>query len=515
MLMLPFLMFFLACNGGGSRDSASITYSVTFEENEGDTSIADITELHAGETLPAPAVIEKPGNLFDGWYSTSDFQDGSRWVFGDGGTGVTGDTTLYAKWMPCSPESSFTFSETATEAVVTGLTIEGGALAHVVIPLVYNGKPVTGINSNVIYGNSTITKISLGKSVTAITKPQFSECDNLTDIYVVEENEYLKDVEGVLYDEDMTTLIAYPPGKTDTSFTTPESVNTVGAWSFLDAGNLETIIVGDNVTSIGEYAFRECSSLTGITLPAGLSQLNQGLFVNCAKLSSVTIPSSVTVLSSHLFNGCALLTNVTIPGLVTTLGDYCFAYSGLTGIDIPASVTDIGEGVFASNSSLLSINVDAANPSYSSSSGILFNKAGTELILYPGGIAETSYAVPSGVTDIAANAFYGNATLTDITFNVGLEYIGNLSFYECTSLSSITLPSTLASMGYRVFEGCSSLATVVMERDEPPIIIGTRVFFGTNASLKIYVPTASVTDYREAANWITYESIIFDVATMP
>jgi len=48
--------------------------------------------------------------------------------------------------------------------------------------------------------------------------------------------------------------------------------------------------------------------------------------------------------------------------------------------------------------------VDAANPNYSSTNGVLFDKAQTTLIEFPGGLAG-SYTIPNSVTSIGDYAF--------------------------------------------------------------------------------------------------------------
>src|SRR5436190_1483717 len=77
---------------------------------------------------------------------------------------------------------------------------------------------------------------------------------------------------------------------------------------------------------------------------------------------------------------------VTIPGTVTGLpvtgiGDGAFQnQNSLTSVTIPSSVTFIGNGALSRCASLVAINVDAANMSYSSADGVLFNKDLTRLI---------------------------------------------------------------------------------------------------------------------------------------
>ena len=76
-------------------------------------------------------------------------------------------------------------------------------------------------------------------------------------------------------------------------------------------------------------------------------------------------------------------TNVTLFNSVTSIGDHAFgSCSGLTTLTIPDSVTNIGDGAFEFCSDLTNIAVNAANPSYASVGGLLFNKTVTTLIQY-------------------------------------------------------------------------------------------------------------------------------------
>ena len=89
---------------------------------------------------------------------------------------------------------------------------------------------------------------------------------------------------------------------------------------------------------------------------------------------------------------------------------------------IPASVTSIGNGAFADCPSLTSIHVDAANPAYSSTNGVLFDKAQATLLQFPGGLGG-SYTIPNSVTSIGDYAFVG-CGLTSVTLPNSVTSIG-------------------------------------------------------------------------------------------
>ncbi len=110
---------------------------------------------------------------------------------------------------------------------------------------------------------------------------------------------------------------------------------------------------------------------------------------------------------------------------------------------IPASVTSIGDAVFGDCYSLTNIAVDAANPGYAGTGGVLFNKAMTTLVEYPAGVAG-SYVVPDGVTNIVDYAFQSCSGLTSVTLPASLASIG-AGFDWCYSLTNFTVNGASAS----------------------------------------------------------------------
>jgi hypothetical protein len=66
----------------------------------------------------------------------------------------------------------------------------------------------------------------------------------------------------------------------------------------------------------------------------------------------------------------------------------------------------------------------AANLTYSSVSGVLFDKSQNMLILYPAGLGG-SYTIPGSVTDIGDEAFFYCDSLTSVTIPDSVTNIGN------------------------------------------------------------------------------------------
>jgi hypothetical protein len=106
--------------------------------------------------------------------------------------------------------------------------------------------------------------------------------------------------------------------------------------------------------------------------------------------------------------------------------------------------------------------VDKNNRAYADKDEVLFNKAFTELVLYPERKPGPSYSVQNGVTNIGEWAFQSCSNLGSITLPASLTAIGEKVFNKCGSLRSVTLPSSLTTIGYRAFNECGSLVSIAL-----------------------------------------------------
>ncbi len=85
---------------------------------------------------------------------------------------------------------------------------------------------------------------------------------------------------------------------------------------------------------------------------------------------------------------------------------------------------------------LASINVNAGNPAYSSQDGVLYNKARTKLLQYPGG-RSGAFTVPAGVTILGKLRFIGCVGLTSVTFPSSVQPL-------LLMLSTLPIPAIIA-----------------------------------------------------------------------
>jgi hypothetical protein len=135
----------------------------------------------------------------------------------------------------------------------------------------------------------------------------------------------------------------------------------------------------------------------------------------------------------------------------------------VVGITIPSSVVTLGDLDFWHCASLTSIEADPQNLYYSSSGGVLFDKAGTVLLAYPPGLSSGLYAIPEGVTNIAGYAFAD------------------------TGLRTVTVPASVTLISDNAFEGSGSIERVYFTGDAP--VMGGTLF--DNTPTFYYLPGTS------------------------
>lgn len=285
---------------------------------------------------------------------------------------------------------------------------------------------------------------------------------------------------------------------TITSVVIESGVTSIGAYAFMHCTALTSISIPNTVTSIGARAFYECTALTSITIPDSVTTISSYAFLYCSSLKSVTLSSNLTAITMCMFAGCSSLTSITIPDKVTSIAMSAFADCSLTSITIPASVTTISEWALSDCYTLTAITVASGNIAYSSKDGVLFNKAQTELILYPMAKTGTSYTIPTGVTTIADGAFC-SCLFTSVTIPDTVTTIGEYAFDSCTALTSITIPDSVTSVGTCAFYGCTSLKTAVIGSGVTSI--ETYAFEHCTALTSVTIP-AGVTSIGE---WAFYK----------
>lgn len=180
------------------------------------------------------------------------------------------------------------FTSTSVTSIGNWAFFNCSSLTSVTIP-----ANVTSIGREAFSNCHNLTSVTIPARVTSIGGSAFGNCSSLTNISVDENNTAFKSIDGNLYSKDGTTLIQYAIGKTDTEFTVPDSVTSIGGSALFNCWRLISVIISDGVTNIVGSAFMYCTSLTSVTIPASVTSIGYGIFYGCKKLTTINYTGTV------------------------------------------------------------------------------------------------------------------------------------------------------------------------------------------------------------------------------
>lgn len=373
-------------------------------------------------------------------------------------------------------------------------------------------------------GCSNLVNLNLPGRVAQFDVNALENCYDLENVNIstAETNKELKSLDGVLLTADGTKLIYFPRGR-EQSYTTPESVTTIGSNAF-SGSKITEIVIGKYVRVIEPYAFSGVSDSSGKALSGTLAGYYKGS--SCTSLQSIVFESNDTwtlEIGEGAFYGSSIgkLTEVTLPKNLIKLGKYAFAgrtalktvnieidknvlgyktlelESGAFSLDgaSPSVVNlNIGDnvpeidnlsGIFGS-AALKNINT-GNNPNYKFADQVLYNGDNTKILYYLDS-RSGAFTIPETVTEIGDATFRQKSGLTEITIHAGVTYVGDYAFQSCSNLEKVLVRDgeNEINFGDSVFENCSLLTDVQLSTRAR--VLGKDFFKGCKALTEIVFP---------------------------
>lgn len=223
----------------------------------------------------------------------------------------------------------------------------------------------------------------------------------------------------------------------------PESVTTLGASTFYQCKNLETITGLEGAEKIGNYAFYGCESATSDLLLTSATSIGNSAFQGCKALTNVSFPN-VTTIGASAFAGCSALSGKVDLAKATEIGQRAFEGCNIESIKL-LKVTSIPWGLVKDCKMLKSV---------------VLNKNVTSIAkdIFSGCTALESIDFGGACVTLESYMFNGYKNLKSVT---GLENatVEKYAFNECTALESITFGEN-STVAETALNGCSGLKTV-------------------------------------------------------
>lgn len=220
-------------------------------------------------------------------------------------------------------------------------------------------KTVTEVGAYALNCDEKITVINIGKDVTFVDPKAFYSCWALRQIEVDENNPNYCDIEGVLYNKDMTEIICRPcdhdtylaekygyakydesgyriePSPEDAeyenyvndvlTFVVPSSVKTIGQLCF-NYANMKNVYIPEGIKKIETLAFFEIPLLENVYSYKPAAAVADSHFTSAVALGEVysSLPEGLEYIGSDAFSYNQALTYVYIPESVTYIGHHAF-----------------------------------------------------------------------------------------------------------------------------------------------------------------------------------------------
>ena len=489
----------------GDKGSSSQTYKIQYVANGGAIPENAVTEFTSGEKVifPTSNEVNKEGNVFEGWYLSSDFS-GESVQRTD--SNMTSDITLYAKWTEETNPDYFEWSTTSTGATIKGFSDLGnekynnGELTDLIIPKKYNGLPVISINEYAFSDRTLLKKILLPESYNVLKDGVFKNCTEVEEITLpislnVGNNTYgtrpalfanctnVKKVNftkgtgiGVnyitgngsinceyyaatpwYYSRDNEITVTIEEGVTSIGKSTfrectglkkldiPSSVTKIGEYAFYLCENWEAKVDISNITSIGEHTFDSCSGVDmDINLNDNLELLGAYAFKGCSKIrGTVRIPNKITKLNEYVFEGCEKIKKVVLLDTIQNISDGTFKdCTEIEEITLPISL-NVGNNTYGTRPALFANCTNVKKVNFTKGTGI-----GVNYITGNGSINCEYYA--------ATPWYYSRDNEITVTIEEGVTSIGTSTFRECTGLKKLDIPSSVTQIGGYAFYLCEN-----------------------------------------------------------
>ena len=279
---------------------------------------------------------------------------------------------------------------------------------------------------------------------------------SITDVIVPDGFDAFAIVDGVIYDREMTTVLAALAGVTDIII--PATVTTIGQGAFSEHMSLIQVDFepGSQLTEIPSHAF-SCPNLQTITLPENLQRIDQWAFNN---IQTIYNRSDLELTFGSEEHGGVAQNAVRI-----------VEKDGTERYNLPgnAMVTDDGFVFVYEEGQLRLIRYIGTEDTvtlpltYNGEPYVLWQMQGVRNVIIPEGFTEVhnlgflrcstleSVVIPDTVTIISGGAFQECRALKSVVLSDSVEFISGSAFSYCTSLASITIPDQVI-MGEYAFE---------------------------------------------------------------
>jgi hypothetical protein len=367
------------------------------------------------------------------------------------------------------------------------------------LDFIFIPSSISTIGESMFYGCDSLSNVHIENGITAIEAEAFGFCYGLESITIpssvnlVESNSFYNclSLSGVYFRGDA-------PAVESTAF---NAVSSRAIAYYLEGSSGWQATLGGIPTAVWHPGYEYKIELSGdieitkyrgaggdVSIPAQIGArtvvaIGEGAFSRNNDIISVAFPTGLESINDLAFHDCWNLTHIYLSQTIKNIGKQAFANcNSLTSVYIPAGVFSINGSAFLNCPQLTEFQVDASNPTYGSTNGLIFSKNYDAIIASPTG-KTGAYEIPDGVIQINNDAFK-ESRISELTIPEGVSSIGSI-FDTCRELERISIPSTVSEIVDYAFFYCGNLE-VIFFQGKPPTLIGSNPFYGAPLNAKVY-----------------------------
>ena len=342
------------------------------------------------------------------------------------------------------------------------------------------------IGSHAFEGCTGIGSVTIPSTVDSIGNSAFAGCTGIHTVYFNADScHYMGEADSLVFG-GIRCLHTLHIGN---------NVRSVPNYAFERLLGLQAIVIPDSVVSVGDWSFAYDANVTELTLGASLSHIGVGAFYGCGRLQRVVVPPTTpstpgstsggwtwigggafggcsfgsftyggTTISSGLFSGNTSLDTVYISDTVTTIGDSAFngctslttvegeGYTGIPEAWIPRTVRNVGNVAFGNCVALTRVRYDADS------------------------------CLRMGCDTLPV--FMNDSNVAELVIGEYVRWIPNYAFVGCTGVESITAYGMVAP------------------------VLGVDVFRDVADTIPVHIPCGSLASYT--SRWSHFTNFVED-----
>ena len=387
---------------------------------------------------------------------------------------------------------------------------------------------ITAINKTAFAGISSLTSITIPKTIKEIGDEAFIGCSALKNIKIggIIEKCGDKAFSGTAIAKPIytgNTLVYYP--NNPNGYTINEGTENILEYAFSECTDLTSIIIPKSVKNISVKSFANCDKLENISVAEGNATYDSRNKCNAIIITAENkiikgsknsiIPNGIKTIAKNAFANTGIST-IEIPNSVITIEDSAFYGCELSTITIPESIKEIGTSAFIKNKKLTAVNFNAINCKSMDKHISAFEQCQSL----------TSVNFGDNVKVVPAYSFKGCSELKYVTLSNSIEKIEREAFAECTNLTYIEIPLSVQKVEGNVLQNTGIYEPVFNENifvyyagDESKEykipdgikIIAENAFYENKTLKSIIIPNSVIT----IDDYAFYEALALETISIP